>query len=196
MAKNQNNGLRGFTLPQDFFTAATFGTCSGCAMITWIVTGVLSGLFHANAGIVGLIVAMIVAYAGLLLSSPRQKTQYIITFFNGFLIYATVVGATSFLPYVNQQTANVVEPTKPGVKASLARPWIYDRNLVSTARNLNNIQKEQSSTLEKLDKTITSIEGSLKQEESLSAQDRTRILNQLSRGKEDIRSARLRIRRE
>jgi hypothetical protein len=165
-------------------------------MITWIVTGVLSGLFHIDTGIVGLIVAMIVAYAGLLLSKPRQKAQYVITFFNGFLIYATVVGATSFLPYVNQQTANVIEPTKPGVKASLARPWIYDRNLVSTARNLNNIQKEQSSTLEKLDKTITSIEGSLKQEESLSAQDRTRILNQLSRGKEDIRSARLRIHRE
>ena len=57
---NHSGTSNEFTLPQDFFTTATFGTCSGCAMITWIITGVLSGLFHINTGITGLIVAMIV----------------------------------------------------------------------------------------------------------------------------------------
>ncbi len=190
MSNNHNKTSTGFVLPQDFFTVATFGTCSGCAMITWIVTGVLSGLFHIDTGIVGLIVAMIVAYAGLFLSSPRQTSQYIITLFNGFLIYATVVGATSFLPYVNQQTANVVQQTKPGLRDSLTRPWISDRNLVSAAKNFINIQHEQSSALDKLDKTITTLESGLNQERTLSAESRTKMLIQLSESKKAIESTR------
>lgn len=162
-------------------------------MITWIVTGVLSGVFRIDTGIVGLIVAMLVAYAGLFLSSPRQKSQYIITFFNGFLIYATVVGATSFLPYVNQQTANVIQQPRPSLRVSLTRPWIYDRNLVSATRNLISIQQEQSSTLDKLDRTITTIESGLKREDRLSAESRTTMLNQLSEGKKAIESTREQI---
>ena len=188
MGNNRQGMSKGFTLPQDFFTVATFETCSGCAMITWIVTGVLNGLFHFDTGVFGLIIAMVVAYAGLFLSSPRQKSQYITTFFNGFLIYATVVGATSFLPYVNQQTANVVQEEKPGLRASLTRPWIYDRNLVSATRNLISIQQEQSSTLDKLDRTITTIESGLKREDRLSAESKTTMLNQLSEGKKAIQS--------
>jgi hypothetical protein len=190
MGSNHSGISKGFTLPQDFFTAATFGTCGGCAMVTWVVTGVLSGLFHIDTGIVGLIVAMIVAYAGLFLTSSRQKSQYIITFFNGFLIYATVVGATSFLPYVNQKTANVVQQAKPSLRNSLTRPWIYDRNLISATRDLIGIQKEQSSTINKLDKTITTIEDTLTREGTLSAESRTKMLSQLSEGKKDIQSTR------
>jgi hypothetical protein len=190
MGNNLSGISKGFTLPQEFFTAATFGTCSGCAMVTWVVTGVLCGLFHIDTGIVGLIVAMVVAFAGLFLSSPRQKSQYIITFFNGFLIYATVVGATSFLPYVNQQTANVVQIAKPSLRNSLTRPWIYDRNLVSATKNLISIQKKQSSTINNLDKTITTVENSLTRERTLSAESRTKMLSQLSEGKKAIENTR------
>jgi hypothetical protein len=190
MGNNHFDISKGFTLPKEFFTAATFGTCGGCAMVTWVVTGVLCGLFHFDTGFVGLIVAMVVAYAGLFLSSPRQKSQYIITFFNGFLIYATVVGATSFLPYVNQQTANIVEQTKPDVRASLTRPWIYDKNLVSATKDLISIQKKQSSTINNLDKTITTVESSLTQERTLSPESRTKMLSQLSEGKKAIENTR------
>jgi hypothetical protein len=188
---NSHSGIsKGFTLPQEFFTTATFGTCGGCAMVTWVVTGVLSGLFHIYTGITGLIIAMVVAYAGLFLSNPRQKSQYVITFFNGFLIYATVVGATSFLPYVNQHTANIVEQTKPDVRASLTRPWIHDRNLVSATRDLISIQKRQSSTINNLDKTINNVESSLTRERTLSPESRTKILSQLSEGKKVIDNTR------
>lgn len=193
MSSNDSAMSKGFALPQEFFTAATFGTCGGCAMITWVVTGVLSGLFHIGTGIVGLVVAMLVAYAGLFLSSPRQTSQYIITFFNGFLIYATVVGATSFLPYVNPQTASVVQQTKPDVKGSLTRPWVYDRNLLSATKGLIGIQQEQSSTINKLNETITTIESSLAQEQTLSAESRTKVLNQLSEGKRAIQTTREQI---
>lgn len=181
-------------LPPDFFTGATFGTCSGCATVTWIVTCVLSGLFHINPGITGLIVAMIVAFAGLFLSSsPREKKQYIITFFNGFLIYATVVGVTSFLPYVNQQTATIVQETKPGLKGTLKRPWIYDRNLVSATKDLISIQQKQASTINKLDKTITTMESSLTRESMPTAESRTRMLSQLSESKNAIESTKAEI---
>jgi hypothetical protein len=193
MGSNQLGVSKGFTVPQDFFTAATFGTCGGCATATWVVTGVLSGLFHADTGIVGLITAMIVAYAGLFLSGARQKSQYIITFFNGFLIYATVVGATSFLPYINQKTADVVQSTKPNITSSLTRPWIQDRNLISATKNLINVQQEQSTVIHELDRTITSTENSLKQEQNISAEIRTRLLNQLSDGKREIQTTREKI---
>ena len=191
MAKNQ-----GFTIPKDFFTPATFLTCGGCASVVWVVTGVLSSLFQSlfqiNAerivGLIGLIVAIGVAYLGLFLSKPKRKIQYVITFLNGFLIYATVVGAASFTPLINKQTANVVQQTKLDLRGILTRPWIYDRNLVSATRNLISIQQEQSSTLDKLDKTITTIESGLMREDRLSAESKTTMLNQLSEGKKAIQS--------
>jgi len=194
MGNNNRVISKGFTLPQDFFTAATFGTCGGCAGVTWIVTCVLSGVFHINTGIIGLIVAVSVSYVGLLLSNPRQRLQYVIAFFNGFLIYATVVGATSFLPYTNQQTASVVQKTKPDLRTSLTRPWIYDRNLVSATKDLISIQQEQSSTIDRLDKTITTIENDLTQKGKSLPESQTRILRQLSEGKKDIRSTREKVR--
>lgn len=92
--------------------------------VTWIVSGILSSLFHVNPGIVALIVAIIVAYVALYLSKPKEKWQYVVTFFNGFLIYVTVVGATSFPPYINQQTAGVVQKERPAIRTVLVRPWI------------------------------------------------------------------------
>jgi len=98
-----------------------------------------------------------------------------------------------FLPYINQQTANVVQQTKPDLKGSLTRPWIYDRNLVSATKDLIDIQQNQSSTINKLDKTITAIEGSLTREQMLSEESRANMLSQLSESKKTIASSKEQI---
>jgi len=46
-------------LPADFFSASTFGTLSGCAVVTWVVTAVLSGVLRGDPKIVGLVVACV-----------------------------------------------------------------------------------------------------------------------------------------
>lgn len=193
MSNNRNAVSQRFSLPQEFFTVATFGTASGCALVTWIVSGVLSGLFRIDPGFTGLIVAMVVAYVGLFLSKARQKEQYVITFFNGFLIYAMVVGGTSFSPYINRQTAKVVQEKRPSIKATLARPWIPDRNLLLATENLLEIREKQTASLDELDKTIATVKDSLAREVNLPAASKADLLERLSLGKTNIQSTRKRL---
>lgn len=42
---------KGFTLPQEFFTSATFGTRGGCVLVTWVVMVVFCGLFNIDTKI-------------------------------------------------------------------------------------------------------------------------------------------------
>ncbi len=162
-------------LPADFFSASTFGTLSGCAVVTWVVTAVLSGVLRGDPKIVGLVVAIAIAYVGLFLSGQRGKEHYVVSFFNGFLIYLTVVGSTSFLPYVNPKTAGVVGD-KP---REIARPWVPDRNLVAATKNLVAIKETQT-------RTLADVHRKLETTHTIPAAERAELLNTLKRNEVSV----------
>src|SRR5512138_665778 len=103
--QTENDKDPGSSLPQEFFTVRTFRTLGGSAVVAGVVATVISGLFAFDPKIVGFIVCLSVAYVGLFLAKKRKGADYVVTFFNGFLIYFTLVGATSFYPYLNPKTA-------------------------------------------------------------------------------------------
>lgn len=93
-------------IPKNLFNVSTFGTLTGCAMVTWVAsnvcTGILNKFWVIEPALVGLLVAILVSYSSVFLSeNTRQVKQYVVAFFNGFLIYVTVVGFTSFTPYLS-----------------------------------------------------------------------------------------------
>jgi hypothetical protein len=137
MGNNAGSASAAGNLPSEFFSKGSFLTLTGSASVTWIVASVLCGVVNAKPETVGLIVAIVVAYVGFFLASgPRKPVQYVVTLFNGFLIYATVVGGTSFLPLVNDQTAQSIQDDKPSIASVLTRPWVPDKNIVEAAKNL------------------------------------------------------------
>lgn len=186
MSNNRDAVSTGVQLPKEFFTGATFGTLGGCALVTWVVSGVLSGVFETNPKIIGLIVSIVVAYVALIVSREKQMARYLVALFNGFLIYATVVGGTSFLPYINSATANVVQEEGPSVKTALTGPWIPDPNLVGAAKALVQMNNDQAEALKKVDARIDQIRSSLEAPEGVSPEGRARILGDLSKSKTEI----------
>jgi hypothetical protein len=48
MGNSHSDISKELILPWEIFSAATFKTCSEYAMVTWVVTGVLCGLFLIN----------------------------------------------------------------------------------------------------------------------------------------------------
>jgi hypothetical protein len=186
-----NNGAAvsaGAQLPKEFFTGATFGTLGGCALVTWVVSGVLSGVFETNPKIVGLIVSIVVAYVALIVSREKRMARYLVGLFNGFLIYATVVGGTSFLPYINSETANVVQDEPPSVKTALVAPWIPDPNLVVAAKTLLEMNDEQAKALGTADGRIDQITRSVERPGGVSPQERASLLRDLSKSKTEIQT--------
>jgi|GEM_PF-6331836 len=177
-------GRKDFVVPKEFFTFATFETTGGCALVTWMVSNILCSVFHLNPGVLGLIVAMLVAYVALYLSKPTDARQYVVTFFNGFLVYATVVGVTSFSPYVDRQTADVLQQEKPGIRTAFLRPWIPDKNVLAAARNLVEIRQKQGAALQALNTKITAVEEDVKKEGPSAS--RTSLLEQLSSARTSI----------
>lgn len=193
MSNSHNAVSGGAQLPKEFFTIPTFGTLGGCALVTWVVSGVLSGVFQIDLKIIGLIVSVVVAYVGLFLSKDRQKAQYIITFFNGFLIYATVIGGTSFLPYINPETAKVTQEKELSIKTALTRPWIPDQNLVVATKQLLEINDEQANALNESKERIEEITRYTLEVTPPSTQ-RGELLERLSHSREIIEDTDLRVR--
>jgi hypothetical protein len=140
--------LGGLKIPDQFFTFASFGTLSGCAVIAWLVTSVLCRVFKLSQGPTGLIVAIIVALVAVLLSPEKRFEKYVAAVFNGFLIYLTVVGGTSFTPYVNPRTPE--DATKP----ALIKLWIPDKNLVIKSTQQEEALTKVESELNQIDRAI------------------------------------------
>jgi len=148
MENNSKTGSGGLGIPDQLFTFASFGTLGSCAIIAWIVTSVLFGVFKLPLGPTGLIVAIIVAFVAVLVSPERRFEKYVVAVFNGFLIYLTIIGGTSFTPYVNPKTQE--EVSKPGI----IKPWIPDNNFVKkTAKQEEALSKVET----ELDKINTAI---------------------------------------
>ncbi len=75
----------------DLFTIESFATLAGASFIVYIITGVIQDVFKFNPKWFGLVLSFVVAFLGAILA--QESTQhYIVAFFNGFLIYANVVG--------------------------------------------------------------------------------------------------------
>jgi hypothetical protein len=147
---NGTEKTTGKSILQQFLTSSSFGTVASCAVITWLVAGVIGNVFSITHGALGLIVALLVAYARPLVGKREDRTgsAYILAFFNGFLIYATVVGGTSFMPYVVPGAPEPSAADAQMVRVAWARPWVSDPDLVERNRDLATGNEELSHTVE------------------------------------------------
>ncbi len=85
--------------PGEYFDETSFKTLYGGVFITWVTTNTIVDLLGvSDPKLLGFIIALIVAFAGFLMSEKRTLKRLLVTPFNGFLIYLTIVGGTSFLP--------------------------------------------------------------------------------------------------
>jgi len=157
----------GFKLPTALFNVSTFGTLGGCASVTWLVANVLSGIVNLAPNIVGFAVSIIVAYVAAFLSGGINKKRYVVAFFNGFLIYFIVVGATALTPLINPETANAITEDSPSIVDNLTRPWFPDTNMVERNEVLeddNNILSDkidkQELALDDINKTLMELDPS------------------------------------
>ena len=122
-----------------------------------VVASALCGVFSLDPKITGLIASICVACAALFLPKKKpQRADYVVAGFNGFLIYLTLVGATSFYPYVNKRTAAEVGPGK--AKASAFSPWVRDPNLVQANQNLAEISRAQAKAVTDVDANVAALE--------------------------------------
>jgi hypothetical protein len=145
-------------VPTEFFTIKTFSTLGGSVLAAGVIATVISAVFHLDPKIVGLIVSVGVAYVGVFLAKRRKLADLVVAGFNGFLIYFTLIGATSFYPYLNNQTAADIVSGATNAPTSPFRPWVHDRNLVKASRSLVEINKEQAKTLSNLQSNGTTLE--------------------------------------
>ncbi len=185
---NNNGTVSGKTkLPKDFFTTSMFGTLMGCVVVVWVVSNVISGVFGLEPKITGFVVSIVVAYVALSLSEEKAKVNYVIAFFNGCLIYATVVGGTSFAPYFNNQTASN-EKKKISVKTALTSPWVPDKNMAVANKNLLEINKEQTKALDKVEKEVKAVRSTLEvTPQNISPDERNAIIERLNSTERSIR---------
>jgi predicted branched-subunit amino acid permease len=85
--------------PGEYFDESSFKTLYGGVFITWVTTSIIVDILgFTDPKILGLIIALIVAFIGFFMSENRSVKKLVITPFNGFLIYLTIMGGTSFLP--------------------------------------------------------------------------------------------------
>jgi hypothetical protein len=83
------------TLPDDFFTIATFGTLLGSVTLTTIVTGGLYKSLGWSPAKTGLIVSFVVIIAGLFLAEKLADPKAdVVGFFNAFLVYLSAAGVS------------------------------------------------------------------------------------------------------
>jgi len=85
------------TLPDDFYTVATFATLAGSAGITAAVTVALHRAMGWAEAKTGLVAAFLVVAAGLALADKITDWKALVVgFFNTFLVYLTAAGFSDF----------------------------------------------------------------------------------------------------
>jgi len=104
------------TIPDDFFTVASFSTLAGCVAITTVVTGGLYKFVGWQPAKTGLIVAFLAVAAGLFLADKLSDPKAdVVGFFNAFLVYLSAAGAS------DGASGAVVRGVAPG--RPFFRPW-------------------------------------------------------------------------
>ena len=138
-------GQTRWQFPAGFFTGSSLGTLSGATALASLVTGTLRYIFgleqqDAAVRVIGLLVSIAVVYLAVFLTGTKQKKQYVIALLNGFVVFTTMTGLMAYTPYVNPNTGPVdatgktslsKEGQRPQFLATVFRPLVRDRNLVS-----------------------------------------------------------------
>ncbi len=79
-------------IPNEFFTVESMLTLAGATLITTVVTNSVQYAFSWNPKWFGLAIAMIIALAGVILTSDSKLLDFLIGIVNGFFIYANSTG--------------------------------------------------------------------------------------------------------
>ena len=85
------------SLPTEFFTFQSFLTLTGAASITFVVTGVVRHVTcdKFSPRWFALLIAEMIAFIGVILTSKADLTMFCIGVLNGCLIYATALGIST-----------------------------------------------------------------------------------------------------
>jgi hypothetical protein len=186
--------------PGEYFDESSFKTLYGGVFITWVTTSIIVDIVgFTDPKILGLIIALMVAFLGFFMSENRSVKKLIVTPFNGFLIYLTIMGGTSFLPppvpeVAERERAEVVEdreeldePVEPVVvdrqrSLTLFRAWNPpDQQLVEATRRLqtDKLIAEQRAEQYQQEKEAVQRDVVQLQNERLELQQNQEQLNQL-----------------
>lgn len=75
----------------DLFTLDSFATLAGASFGVYVISSVIQHVFRFNPKWFGFVLSFLFSFLGVYLSKKTGQ-YYILAFFNGFLIYANVVG--------------------------------------------------------------------------------------------------------
>lgn len=93
------------TVPEGFFSIATFSTLAGATGIVLVVTNGLRQAFGADPRWLGLVVSQVVMITGVLLLDGGAK-EYLMAVLNGFLVFSTASGAATITSPHSKQDGN------------------------------------------------------------------------------------------
>lgn len=134
--------------PGEYFDESSFKTLYGGVFITWVTTSIIVDILgFTDPKVLGLIIALLVAFIGFFMSENRSVKKLVITPFNGFLIYLTIMGGTSFLPppvpydpgegpAATEEVNGAPGETDRSRGPALLRSWNPDQQLVEATRQL------------------------------------------------------------
>lgn len=79
-------------IPSDLFTPESMLTLAGATVMTTVITNSFQYAFNWNPRWFGLVIAMIIAIVGVVLTGDAKFINYFVGVINGFLIYASSTG--------------------------------------------------------------------------------------------------------
>jgi hypothetical protein len=79
-------------LPADFFTPESMLTLAGAVVMTTVITNSFQYVFNWNPRWFGLVIAVIISIAGVIMTGNLKFISFVIGIINGFLIYANSAG--------------------------------------------------------------------------------------------------------
>ena len=88
--------LAAVRIPTEFFTKESIVTFTGMTGATFVIANGMQAAFHWNPRWLALLIALgLCLYFGPFQTSNAGPVEYILAVVNGFLVFLTVVGATS-----------------------------------------------------------------------------------------------------
>ena len=107
----------------ELFTVGSFGTLGGCVAVVYAITAVLFGKpgSRCDRRLV-LLVAMVVSFAAAALTTGAEQRSlsewvpWVVAFFNGFLISATAIGASTALADISKTGADKISGAGAGAR--------------------------------------------------------------------------------
>jgi hypothetical protein len=111
-------------IQSELYTSKSLFTLGGSSAAVWLFTTVLSRVFGIDADHykwIGLLVALVLSYVGVLTLKRNDIRSLTIAFFNGLLIYVTTAGIDSINQGVRTQKEIVVSASLLG--SFFAQPW-------------------------------------------------------------------------